>query len=138
MADEWLDPAAAAILSASAKAGLTGRKAAEARGWAALVSRHNQLSQLPVEDARKRFAKLDISLQDSLKGQFGESEYTQPEPGLFGKAANVIKKPFEWAVDGLTNYEQAVSSPYRAARQATSFTDFVSKLSPTNDFWKTG
>lgn len=138
MADEWSDPAAAAIMAASAKAGLTGRKAAEAAGIAALFSRHNQLSSLPVEDARKRFAKLDISLQDSLKQQFGEMEYSTPEPGFLGKTANIIKKPFEWAADGLTNYEQAVSSPYRAARQATSFTDFVSKLSPTNDFWKTG
>lgn len=126
MADNWMDPVAASLLAAARKANIGGKQMDQVTGYSWLVSKNAQLQKLPVDDARKQFEKLDISVQENIKQLFGDPEYSKAEPGLVGKAFNWVKKPFTGGADFLYTYGEIVSSPYRAARKATSFQDFIS------------
>lgn len=137
MADEWIDPVAASILTAASKAGLDQNKMKQATGFAWLVSTNNRLSKMDPEEARKEFSKFDIEKQNNLRHYFKDTEYSKEEQGLVkdigGALWSGVKNAAGFVFGALVNYEQALTSPYRAARLGMSFDEFWKQ-----EGWKKG
>jgi hypothetical protein len=85
-----------------------------------ILRKHRELSNLPVNEARKTFEKLDDSLQSEIKQVFGDSEYVSTEnSSWFSNAKYAIKDVVSEGLEGLSKYGQAITQPYRAARVAS-------------------
>lgn len=137
MADDWIDPVAASILTAGHKAGLDQNKMKQVTGYAWLVSTNNRLSKMDVNDARREFSKFEIDAQNNLRKYFRDAEYTKEEQGIVrdiaGSVWGGIKGAAGFALDALGNYEQILTSPYRAARLNMTSENFFK-----NEGWKSG
>lgn len=79
------------------------------------------------DDAINAYKKLDPDVQESLKTYFGDQDYYGEKPGLLGKAWKYVRGAVDETLDTLSDYGQAITRPYRAARIAGSVDGFFSK-----------
>lgn len=126
MADDrgWIDITAAPILSASAKAGLTGKEANMVSGYAWLAKTNKDLTAMSTEKARQEFAKLEVPVQESLKSLFGDQDYSREDENILQMTWGAVKDSTSWVFRNLENYGEIISRPARVAAISTSLSDF--------------
>lgn len=126
MADDrgWIDITAAPILSASAKAGLTGKEADMVSGYAWLAKTNKNLTTMSTQKAREEFSKLELPVQESLKSLFGDQDYSREDQNILQTTWGAVKDSGEWVIKNLENYGEIISRPARVAAVSTSLSDF--------------
>ncbi len=125
--EEFVFKVSPSLYTASVKSGLTGQDAQRVNGFAWLTQTHKQLLDMTDNDAINAYKKLDPDVQESLKTYFGNQDYYGESEGLFKSAWKYVRGAVDEGLDFLSDYGQAITQPYRAARIAGSVDGFFSK-----------
>jgi hypothetical protein len=127
----------APILAASYAAGLEGKDAKMARQLAALTAKHKELLDMPGNQGRAAYDKLNGKYQRALQTYFGNTEYNpeqQTAAGIFGTVANYVSNAAGNAVNALSNYGNIFSNVYRSWVIRDDLADFFT-MDNWDDAW---
>lgn len=85
-------------------------------GWAALANIHNNLRDLPRDEAVKKFDKLEPDIQAALRQYYigeGDSYLPEENKGIFTRAKEAITGVLGRGIESVDAYAQLSSSPGR-------------------------
>lgn len=125
--EEALNRTAAPLLAATRAAGLPKQEQEQVNGLAFLVTKHKELKAMDPTRATRAYESLDRDLQEALRTYFGDEDYLAEKPGVLGGAWKYIRDFGDSVVDSLSNYAQAITTPYRAARISGNAQEFFNK-----------
>jgi hypothetical protein len=115
------------IAVAAKQANLTPEEMDQLGGAVFIMKKHRELLSLDESKARFEYEKLDKQIQQGITSMFGQDkpDYLTAKPtGIFQRAWYTIKEEvFEPAGGALRAFSQAITTPYRAARQAAVYDD---------------
>ena len=113
-------------LYAAAKQGnLNAQQGTQLEQFSWTIQKNKNLMQLPVEDARKEFFKLETDAQEKIKFLYPDATYAQEADTTSDYAVAALKgagkiaaSPLIGLFKGLTAWTRIINTPYLMARQA--------------------
>lgn len=106
--------ASAQLFKAAANARLPQQQQEELEGLSSLVVLNRRLANLPGDEARNEYLRLDENIQSTLKQWNPDAPYTkEPELSVFGTIKERALKP---ALEKVVAYGDLLNQPYRTAR----------------------
>jgi len=129
-------------LYAAAKQGnLTAQQGTQLEQFSWTIQKNKNLMQLPVEDARKEFFKLETEAQDKIKFLYPDATYAQEADtfsdnvvGALKATGKIAASPLIGLFKGLTAWTRIINTPYLMARQAKQGEGLFNKQTFT-DAW---
>ena len=129
-------------LYAAAKQGnLNAQQGTQLEQFSWTIQKNKNLMQLPVEDARKEFFKLEADAQEKIKFLYPDATYAQEADttsdyavAALKSTAKIAASPLIGLFKGLTAWTRIINTPYLMARQAAQGEGLFNKQTFT-DAW---
>jgi len=125
---KWIDPVVAEtspnLYAGALQANLTPQEKTQIEQMSYALKEHRYLTSLPVDQAKRKFVKLDKNAQEGLKFLFKKAEYLQPDPSIADRAFGVVKgvakgfaSPLIKMYEVSNTWGRLINEPYLMARQ---------------------
>lgn len=129
------------LYAAAQQGNLNPQQTSQLEQFSWTIQKNKTLMQLPVEDARKEFFKLETDAQEKIKFLYPDATYAEEADTMSDYAvaalkgtAKVAASPLIGLFKGLTAWTRIINTPYLMSRQAAQGEGFFNKQTFT-DAW---